>query len=139
MLAYSSRTIMTMTPPAPDGVQRLHALQRANSVRVARAAVKREIAAGGTSAAEAILSGAPEIQSMAVIDLLMSQRGWGRTRCRWLLMAIPLSENKMIGSMTDRQQDLVVTMLRAATEPRRVAWSGRSGDQPASPCPPAHG
>jgi hypothetical protein len=139
MLADSGRTIVIVTTPVPDGAQRLHALERANSVRVARAAVKREIAAGGTSAAEALLSGAPEIQSMAVIDLLMSQRGWGRTRCRWLLMAIPLAENKPIGSMTDRQQRLVVTMLRAACEPRRAEWSGRSSDQPLAPCRPAPG
>jgi len=130
---------MTMTTPVPDTVQRQHALERANTVRVVRAAVKREIAAGGTSAAEAILSGAPEIQSMAVIDLLMSQRGWGRARCLWLLLAIPLAENKTIGSMTDRQQHLLVAMLRAASERRRVEWSGHTYDQPLAPCRPAPG
>jgi len=121
---------MTATTPVPDSVQRLQALERANRVRIVRAAVKREIATGATSAAEAILSGAPEIQTMAVIDLLLSQRGWGRARCRWLLMGVPLAENKTIGSMTDRQQRLVVAMLRAAREPRRVGWSRRNSDQP---------
>jgi hypothetical protein len=139
MLPGSGRPVMTMTTQVPDGVQRLHALQRANRVRIVRAAVKRQIATGGTSAAEAILGGAPEIQSMAVIDLLMSQRGWGRTRCLWLLTAIPLSENKTIGSMTDRQQCLVVATLRAACEPRGVERSEHRDDQPLAPCPPAPG
>jgi hypothetical protein len=111
---------MTPTAPVPNSVQRLHALQRANRVRVMRAAVKRAIATGATSAAQAILSGSPEIQSMAVSDLLMSQRGWGRVRCRWLLRAIPLSETKTIGSMTDRQQRLVLAMLGAPGEPGGV-------------------
>ncbi|MGD0198850.1 MAG: hypothetical protein ABSC56_13205 [Solirubrobacteraceae bacterium] len=103
---------MTTTTAAPDSVQRLQALQRANEVRVVRAALKREIATGVTSTEQALLSGAPEIQSMPVIDLLMSQRGWGRARCRWFLRAIPLSESKTIGSMTDRQKHLVLATLR---------------------------
>jgi hypothetical protein len=139
MLAGSGRAIMTAITPVPDSVQRLQALQHANKVRAVRAAVKREIATGGTSAAQAILSGPSEIQSMAIIDLLMSQRGWGRARCRWLLLAIPLSENKTIGSMTDRQQRLVLAMLRAANEPRRVQWSGHNNDQPLGPYRPAPG
>ena len=121
---------MTAATPVLGSVQRMQALQRANEVRCARAALKREIATGGTSAAQAILSGAPEIESMAVIELLMSQRGWGHARCRCLLVAIPLAENKTIGSMTDRQQGVLVAMLRAARQPRRVECSPHSNRQP---------
>jgi hypothetical protein len=120
---------MTATAPAPNSVQRAQALRRANEIRVARATLKRDIAAGRTSAAQAILSEASEIESMAVIDVLISQRGWGRARCRWLLMAIPLSENKTIGSMTDRQQGLVVAMLPAAGPPRNVERSRHNSHQ----------
>ena len=41
---------------------------------------------------------------MAIADLLMSQHRWGRTRCRRFLAAVPMSETKTIGSMTDRQR-----------------------------------
>ena len=40
---------------------------------------------------------------MAIADLLMSQRRWGRTRCRKLL-AMPITETKTIGSLTERQR-----------------------------------
>ena len=44
---------------------------------------------------------------MTISDLLTSQRRWGHTRCRKFLQSIPMSENKTIGSMTDRQRGAV--------------------------------
>jgi hypothetical protein len=93
------------------GPQHLQALQRANHVRLARAALKRRIAEGELAVAEVVLSCPPEVAGMAVCDLLMSQRRWGRTRCRKFLGAIPLAENKTIGSMTDRQRRALASML----------------------------
>jgi hypothetical protein len=48
---------------------------------------------------------------MTVADLLLSQRRWGPTRCRRLLLEIPLSENKTVGSMTERQRRALVAVL----------------------------
>jgi hypothetical protein len=48
----------------------------------------------------------------------MSQRRWGRTRCRKYLTAVPLSENKTVGSMTDRQRCALAAML---TDPQPTA------------------
>ena len=48
---------------------------------------------------------------MAIADLLMSQRRWGHTRCRKFLAQIPMSENKTIGSMTERQRRTLAAML----------------------------
>jgi hypothetical protein len=45
-----------------------------------------------------------EAESMPIADLLGSQRRWGTTRCRKFLAAIPMSETKTIGSMTERQR-----------------------------------
>lgn len=50
---------------------------------------------------------------MAVADLLMSQRRWGHTRCRKFLSQIPMSEQKTIGSMTERQRHTLAAMLPA--------------------------
>jgi hypothetical protein len=91
--------------------QHLVALARANEVRLARAELKRQIAEGEISAAHVILECPWEAASMTVSDVLTSQRRWGSTRCRKLLQAIPISENKTVGSMTQRQRDALAGQL----------------------------
>jgi hypothetical protein len=94
--------------PAP---QHLRALARANEVRLARAELKRQIGEGEISAARVVLECPWEAASMTVSDLLTSQRRWGTTRCRKLLQSIPMSENKTIGSMTERQRQALGDLL----------------------------
>ncbi len=94
--------------PAP---QHLRALARANEVRLARAELKRQVADGEISAAHVILECPWEAASMTVSDLLTSQRRWGSTRCRKLLQSIPISENKTVGSMTERQREALARLL----------------------------
>jgi len=53
----------------------------------------------------------------------MSQRRWGRTRCRKFLAAIPLAENKTIGSMTDRQRRALALQLAHCAAARAAATS----------------
>jgi hypothetical protein len=52
---------------------------------------------------------------MTVSDLITIQHRWGQARCRRLLQSVPMSENKTIGSMTDRQRRTVVALLRDAS------------------------
>ncbi|HYM46825.1 MAG TPA: hypothetical protein VES65_11790 [Solirubrobacteraceae bacterium] len=99
---------------APAGPQYMRALERANKVRLARAELKRRIATGETDVAEVLLDCPWEAASMAVADLLTSQRRWGQTRCRKFLAQVPMSEKKTIESMTDRQRQTLVAMLRGA-------------------------
>jgi hypothetical protein len=106
---------------APAGPQHMRALERANKVRLARAELKRRVATGEIDVAEVILDCPWEAQSMAVADLLMSQRRWGQTRCRKFLVQIPMSETKTVGSMTDRQRRTLAVMLRSVQRGR--AWS----------------
>ena len=61
---------------------------------------------------------------MAVSELLISQRRWGQTRCHKLLAQLPMSEQKTVGSMTDRQRRALAAMLSSAETDR--AWSARS-------------
>jgi hypothetical protein len=100
--------------------QHLQALERANQVRLARAELKRSVAAGHKSAAEIVLACPAEAEGMAIADLLMSQKRWGRTRCRKFLAGIPLSESKTIGSMTERQRHACAAQLPSSTPPQRV-------------------
>ena len=111
---------MTASATVVRAPQHLQALQRANEVRLARADLKRRVAEGQLSVADVVLRCPPEVDGMAVADVLMSQRRWGRTRCRKFLAAIPLAENKTIGSMTDRQRRALALQLSHCA-PGRVA------------------
>lgn len=102
---------MIASAPIAPGPQHLRALQRANEVRLARAELKRRVSDGELTAAEVVLDSPWEAESMAIADLLMSQRRWGRTRCRRFLAQVPLSETKTIGSLTERQRRAVATQL----------------------------
>jgi len=93
--------------------QHLRALQYANRVRLARAEMKRRIAAGELRAAEVVLSCPWQAQSMSISDLLMSQKRWGRTRCRRLLVSLAVPENKQVGTLTERQRSALAAVLDA--------------------------
>ena len=96
---------------APAGPQHMRALERANKVRLARAELKRRVAFGEIDVAKVIVNCPWETHTMAVFDLLMSQRQWGQTRCRKMLAQLPVSDKKTVGSMTDRQRYALAAML----------------------------
>ena len=110
---HASATIAPGSAQITPCPQYMRALERANEVRLARADLKRSICAGHITVAEVVLSSPWEAESMAIADLLMSQRRWGLTRCRKFLAGIPMSENKTIGSMTERQRRSLASMLTA--------------------------
>jgi hypothetical protein len=93
--------------------QHLRALEYANRVRLARARMKRKIAEGELSAADVILTCPWQAHSMSVSDLLMSQKRWGRARCRRLLVSLGVPENKQIGTLTERQRLALASVLNA--------------------------
>jgi hypothetical protein len=107
---------------ASAGPQHMRALERANKVRLARAELKRRVAGGEIGVAEVILDCPWEAESMAVADLLMSQRRWGQTRCRKFLAQIPMSEQKTVGSMTERQRRTLAAMLTATGVSMPSPW-----------------
>ena len=106
---------------APNvGDQHLQALEIANRVRLARARLKRRIAAGEIRAAAVVSSCPWEAQSMSISDVLMSQKRWGLARCRRVLVAIGVPENKHVGTLTDRQRAALIAEL-GETAPARAA------------------
>ena len=108
-------TVGTLTGP-----QHLRALEHANRVRLARADLKRRVASGHTRVAEVILECPWEAQSMELSELLMSQKRWGRERCRRLLLALGIPENKQMGTLTERQRVALSAMLQAPAGERRA-------------------
>jgi hypothetical protein len=107
------------TPHSVETPQHMRALERANSVRLARAELKRAIARGDKDAAAVVEESPWETESMTIAELLTSQRRWGQTRARKFLVPLSLSENKQLGTLTSRQRRLLAAELAA----RRV--SGR--------------
>src|ERR1700684_3353674 len=102
---------MTQTALMTSEPQRLRALDRANKIRLARAALKRSIALGEVSAAEVILSCPEAASSWPIGDLLMSQRRWGTTRCRKFLSRNHIVETKQVGTLTERQRRILADAL----------------------------
>jgi len=93
---------------------RMRALARANEVRVARARLKRRVAAGDPSAAEVILAPPRFAEGWPLMQLLMSQRQWGRARARRFLANTGIDERKPLGSLTDRQRRQLAARLTTA-------------------------
>jgi hypothetical protein len=114
-------------PTMSPGPQHLRALQRANTVRLARAELKRRIADGELTAADVIRTSPWEASSMAIGDVLMSQRRWGGTRCRKFLAMFQITETKTVGSLTERQRTALAGQLEAhASIERGCAVASRS-------------
>ena len=96
--------------------QHLQALEHANRVRLARAELKRQVASGQVKVADVVVESPWQARSMEVSELLMSQKRWGRERCRRLLLSIGVPENKAIGKLTDRQR-LALAAVLSGTRP----------------------
>ena len=105
------------TVSAGQEEQHLRALEYANRVRLARARMKRRIAAGELSVTEVVLNCPWQAHSMSISDLLMSQKRWGRTRCRRLLVSLGVPENKQVGTLTERQRLALAAVLAAKNAP----------------------
>ena len=113
------------TATAVAAPQHLRALEHANRIRLARADLKRRIQAGRLTAAEVLLESPPEVVSMSISELLMSQRRWGRARCRRLLLSLGVPENKRIGTLTERQRRGLCLLLTGKAPERPPASDDR--------------
>lgn len=126
----------TIADRPTDHPQYMRALERANQVRLARAELKRKVAANQIDVADVIMDCPWEAESMAIGDLLMSQRRWGQTRCRKFLVQIPITEMKTIGSMTRRQRVALAELLRAATSASELGEAVEMSDLAAAHAAP---
>jgi hypothetical protein len=108
----------TIAPAAMP--QHMRALAEANRVRLARAALKRDIEAGDLDTANVVRECPWEVETMTVGELLRAQRRWGRTRTRKFLTSLALSENRQLGRLTLRQRAVVAAELEAKRGIRTV-------------------
>src|ERR1700743_2651865 len=103
----------TTASPAPP--QHMQAPDRDNSVRLARAELKRAVARGDLDPAEVVRDCPWQTESMTISELLTSQRRWGRTRARKFLMPLSRSETKQLGTLPPRQRTMLAAELAART------------------------
>ncbi len=108
------------TAAAPAAApQHIRALELANRVRLARAALKREVQAGNVPAQEIVRTCPWEAETMSVSELLRAQSRWGRTRTRKFLSPLALNENRQLGRLTVRQREALAGALDAKQRARR--------------------
>lgn len=99
---------------APAAVpQHIRALEHANRVRLARAALKRQVQAGATPVEQVVRACPWEAETMSVSELLRSQSRWGRTRTRKFLSPLAVNENRQVGRLTMRQREALAGALEA--------------------------
>jgi hypothetical protein len=109
------------TTVAPvESPQHMQALAHANRVRLARAALKREIKTGTTNAADVVRDCPLEVESMTVSELLRSQDRWGRSRVKKFLGQFEgVSESRELRRLSIRQRDLIARRLEDVSTRRR--------------------
>jgi hypothetical protein len=74
---------------------------------------------------------------MSISDLLMSQKRWGRARCRRLLVSLGVPENKQIGTLTERQRLALAAVLTAKNAPAGAEAAAQSVEANRVPQAPA--
>lgn len=100
-----------LTTQVVEMPQHMVALQKAQSIRLARCQLKRDVASGRITVADVLMNSQKCTENMTVFELLMSQQRWGRTRVKKLLATLPITESKTIGSLTDRQREAIIRSL----------------------------
>jgi len=112
--------------PAAVREQRLRALGRANEVRVARARLKRELAAG-TVTLEQVVAHPPACAERAkVCDLLKAVPGIGPVRTNKLLLRCRIPHEKALDTLSDRQRSVLLASLADAASVGRTSPSDES-------------
>lgn len=99
---------MSIAPVVP---QPLVALERANKIRLARAALKRRVATGELLAAQVVADPPECAQRMTIGALLCSQHRWAATRTRTCLAEVGMQETKTLESLTLRQRKALCGLL----------------------------
>lgn len=97
--------------PARSLEQRQAALKKANLVRCARAALKKNISAGVVSATDVLADPPPELLSMKVFDLLRALPKFGVVKAGRVMNQARIAQSKTIGGLSDRQRDELLRVL----------------------------
>jgi excisionase family DNA binding protein len=89
--------------------QHMDALRLANEIRLDRAAVHRQLAAGKTTLRQALCH--PAVATASVFDVLCWLRRWGTHRARRVLGELRISETRQVGQLTLRERNALVAAV----------------------------
>jgi hypothetical protein len=100
--------------PAPGRTldQRMRALRQANEIRIGRARLKKELAAGKVPI-EAVLARPPQVAKTArIYDLLLALPKVGPARAGRSLTQCRIAPSKTLGGLTKRQRAELIGLFR---------------------------
>lgn len=100
-----------MSVPNRSFDQRMAALGQANAVRTYRANLKRDVKAGRKNIVDLLINPPEKIETMKVVDLLLSTPKMGRVKVDKLLRQCHISPSKTVGGMSQRQRDGLLLLL----------------------------
>lgn len=93
--------------------QQMSALEKANFVRFARVALRRNLRAGSASIFDVLSDPAPECASMKVRQLLLTIPWWGGVKVDRFMVTCRVSHSKTVGGLSERQRSEIAERLRA--------------------------
>lgn len=94
--------------------QHMAALERATTIRLESAQIRREIKAGTLTAREALVD--PRAGCLTVERLLSAQRRWGPHRVAQSLHGTHISPHRKVRDLTERQVGVIDMMLWRAAQ-----------------------
>jgi len=88
------------------------ALSRANEVRSYRARLKKDMKAGRVDIHELFMKPPKILETMKLIDLMLSTPKFGRVKVNKILTQCSISPSKTVGGLSERQRLEICRMLR---------------------------
>jgi hypothetical protein len=98
-------------PPERSHEQRLQALRQANEIRLARAQLKRELAAGSIQLAQVLRCPPAFIATAKALELLLMLPRIGPVRAQRVLTGCKIAKTKTIGGLSERQRGALISLL----------------------------
>jgi hypothetical protein len=102
----------TLTVPPRSREQRLRALAKANEVRLARARLKRELAAGRVELVQVLAAPPASAQTAKLREVLLAAPRIGPARVRRALAHCRIAETKTLAGLSERQRAELIAFLR---------------------------
>lgn len=98
--------------PERSLAQRRTALEEANRIRKARAAMKRDLKAGRLKPAPLIEDPPEWLETMKLFDLLLALPAVGRVKANKIVRGAAVSPSKTVGGLSQRQRGEIAGLLR---------------------------
>ncbi|MGA0122998.1 MAG: integration host factor, actinobacterial type [Gaiellales bacterium] len=108
----AKQALLRHETPTRSASQRQSALERANQIRVRRAALKRDLKSGERKLADVLARPSEWVLTAKVHDLLVCVPGIGAVKAARMLQQCRVSGSKTVGGLSDRQRTELVALLR---------------------------